>query len=261
MCRNSGGHSLFTSHQVLNISSLGGIKLTNHRMRIAFVDEFRMMLSIRNDGTFTEFILFDTLLPQDHPRNLRRAHPPLIYRDWLSLVIGLRNTSWGAFDRHGPLIVDPTQAIHVVDFFRRGSGDHATLAFRTQTLIEQVCSPSTGTDIPWSEWGRDSVALEFPVFDDSDIPNTLVQGHHLITVEKCVVPSNDQRQLRLRIFDFSLRACETLSDIGEGGESVRVVRYEDGRDLFLEGSEDLKEYELDSLDNGIFFHLVSDFCC
>ena len=229
-------------------------------MRIAFVDEFRMMLSIRNYGAFTGFILFDTLLPQDHPMNLRRAHPPLIYCDWGSRVTGLRNTSWGAFDRHGPLIVDPTQAIHVVDFFRNGSSDHATLAFRTQALIEQVFSPNTDADIPWGEWGRGSVALEFPVSNFSNIPRALVQGHHVIMVEKCVVPGSDKRQLRLRIFDFSLRACETLSDIREGGESVRAARYEDGRDLFLEGSEHLEASGFDSLDNGIFFLPVRGFC-
>ena len=233
----------------------------NGKTRIAFLDGFRIMFFTRGyNGAVTEPFLFDTLLPQDHPRNFRRVHLPLT-RDRVPITTALRNAPWEVLNRHEPLAIDPTQAIHVEDFLLRGdSPRNVILAFRTQALIEKAYSPSTDTDIPWDEWGMGSVVLEFPSFDVPDVPCTLVQGLHVIAVQQCDVPGSDRGQLRLRIFDFSLRACEALSDVWEGGGSVRPVRYEDGRDLLLEGSENLETYGLDSLDNGVFFHLVSDLC-
>jgi hypothetical protein len=79
-------------------------------------------------------------------------------------------------------------------------------------------------------------------------------------VEQYAVPGSRGKQLRLRTFDFRPRACGTLSDIGEGGESVRVARHEDGRDLLLEWSEEMDGRYLDSLSDGIFFYPVSRLC-
>ena len=210
-------------------------------------------------GGFGELVLFDTLLPQDHPRNLRRARPPLIYRGWVPYANTIHDAPWGALNRHAPLTVDPTQAIHVVTFLHGDKNRHVILAFRKQALIEQVCSLDTDADIPWDEWGRDSMILEIPI---SDNPRTLVQELHVIKVKMCGVrvPGGYKRQLRLRTFDFSLRACGALSDVGEGGEYLRAFRNEDGRDVFLEGSENLSEHGFGSLGNGIFFHPVSCFC-
>jgi hypothetical protein len=242
---------------VLDISSVDGRDLVECDLRATFLDEFRIMFSIADrTGDHNELVLFDTLLPQDHPRNLRRVCPPLIYHDWVPFV-GVRETSWGALNQHGSLITDPTQAIRVVDFHHDDRHRHARLAFRTQALIERACSPSTDRDIPWDEWGRGSVALEVSI---SGGLRTLVQGLCVITVKQCAVPGSHRSQLRLCIFDFRLRACGTLSDIGEGGESVRAARHGDRRDLFLEGSEEMDESFFETLGDGIFFYPVSHLC-
>jgi hypothetical protein len=158
--------------------------------------------------------------------------------------------------------MDPSPSIRpkrstLLSFFHSDSRRHVTLAFRTQVLIEQACSLSTDSEIPWDEWGRGSVALEAP---NPGRLHTLVQGLHVITVKKCAAPGSHREQLCLRSFDFSLRACGTLSDIGEGGEAVRAARHEDGRDLFLEGSENLDDWELYSLGDSVFFYPVSCLC-
>jgi hypothetical protein len=212
-----------------------------------------MFSTAERTGAHNELVLFDTALPQDHPRNLRRVCLPLVYRDWVPFVDD-RETPWGALEKHRSLIIDPTQAIRVVHFRHGDRHRYVKLAFRTQALIEQACSPSTDRDIPWDEWGRGSVVLDVPI---SGVLSVLAQGARVITMEHCTVPGSHRSQFRFRTFDFSLRACGTLSDIGEGSESVRVARHEDGRDLLLGGSEDLG---VDSMGDGIFFYPVSRLC-
>jgi hypothetical protein len=242
---------------VLDISSVNGKQLVECDVRVTFLDEFRMIFSaVCRTEAHDELVLVDTALPQDHPRNLRRVCLPLMCHDWAPFVDD-RETSLGALDKHRSLIVDPTQAIRTMHFRHDDRHRYIRLFFRTQALIEQACSPSTDRDIPWDEWGRGSVILEVPISAGS---YTLVQGPRVIAVEQCAVPGSHRIELRLRTFDFRLRACGTLSDIGEGGESVRVARHEHGRDLLLEGTEEIDEYLFDSLGDGIFFYPVSRLC-
>ena len=113
---------------------------TNYNIRATFLDEFRIMFSTHDyNGAITELFLFDTLLPQDYPRNLRRVHlPPTYYR--VPSTITLPDTPRGVLSWHEPLIVDPAQAIHIVKIFRADSCRHTILAFRIQALIEKARS-------------------------------------------------------------------------------------------------------------------------
>ena len=243
---------------------MDGEELDQTSTSIAFLDEFRMIVSAAADytGTFHELVLFNTLIPQDDPKSSRYVRPPPMYDDWVHLVHTFYNTSWGVLNQYGPLIVDPTQEIHVVKFYCEESRRRVILAFRTQALIEQACSLSTDTDILWDPdvrwdgWGKSSVALEIP----DDVLYILVQGLHVITVEVCVIPGSDRESLRFRTFDFSLWACGALSNVGDGGGFMWATWDGDGREVFLEGSENLDSSEFDSLGNGIFFHPVSHIC-
>ena len=245
---------------MLDISSVGGKKLDDYNTRVTFLDEFRIIFYVRNhDGYFAGFVLFNTLLQQGRPGSSLRFHAPPIYHKSAPsayfdrhLPLPLR-----AFDHHGPLIIDPTQAIHVICFSRSGRGHYVVLAFRVQALIERACSLSTNTDIFWHEWQGGSVALVVP---DPGNSSVLVQGLHVITVTPHVVYRRYGAQLCLRIFDFGLRACGSFSGIVKCDESVRAAWDKDGRIVFLEESEDLEEDKIESLGNGIFFYLVSHLC-
>jgi len=239
---------------------MGGKKLDDYNTRATFLDEFRIIFYVRNhDGYFAGFILFNTLLQQGRPGSSLRFHaPPIYYKPAPSAYFDRRlPLPLRPFDQHGPLIIDPTQAIHVMCFSRSGRDYYVVLAYRVQALIERACSLSTDTDIFWHEWQGGSVALVVPDRGNSSV---LVQGLHVIAVRPHVVYGRYEDQLCLHIFDFGLRACGSFSGVVRGDESVRAAWDKDGRIVFLEGSENLEGHQIESLGNGIFFYLVSDLC-
>ena len=61
-----------------------------------------------------EFTFFNTLVPQDHPSNLRRLRFPQRFRKCVPEVTVDMEMPLGALRRDGPLIVDPTQTLLVV---------------------------------------------------------------------------------------------------------------------------------------------------
>jgi len=239
--------------QVLELSSTDGSGLVGRDTKVTFLDEFRMMVSTpeRNDE-LAELVLINTLLPQDHPRNLRRFHIPPRYRKWFSFVITDRDGSLGTQD--GSIMIDPAQTILVVDLFECGEPLHIFLVLRKQALITRACSMSSDTHIPWDEWGRDVMIMEMPMHD----AYLLVQGVHVIVVKTRTPISGDTNHLRLRAFDFSLRGCSTLWD--KGGRAGRADFYEGGWDFLLEGSRGVPTWGLNSLGNGTFYSLVSFPC-
>jgi len=226
-------------------------QLVGPSTRITFLDEFRLMVSTpdHNNG-LAELVLFNTLLPQDHPRNLRRFRIPPRYRKQFPFVATDRDGSFGTQD--GSLITDPTQAILVADVCDCDEPPrHYSLILRTQALITRACSMSSDTCIPLDEWERDTVIMEMP----ADDTNIFVQGVHMIVVKKRAHIGDDMDHLRLRTFDFSLRGCSTLWD--KGDSAGRTDLYEGGRDFILEGTGGVSDWGLDSLGNGAFYSLVS----
>jgi len=242
---------LTSSPQVLNLSSMDESKLVGRDTMVTFLDEFRMMIpppDYNND--LAELVLFNTLLPQGHPRNLRRFHIPLRYRNRFPFIIIDRNRSLGTQD--GSFVIDPAQAILVVDLFDRDEPRHVLLVLRTQALITRVCSMSSDASIPWDEWGRDVMVMEMRTNDT----HIFVQGVHMIVVKKRA--HIDADNLRLRTFDFSLRGCSTLWD--KGSRTGRTDFYGGGRDFILGGTRGVSDWGLNSLGNGTFYSLVSCPC-
>ena len=98
--------------------------------------------------------------------------------------------------------------------------------------------------------------------DGSDgAPHPLVHGAHVILVNWSTAPGVDEYHQNICILDFSRRGWYTLSLHDEGYGVERRVSFEDGRNLSLEGSEYMDEWEFQSLGDGRFTYLVSHFPC
>ena len=187
-----------------------------------------------------EFTFFNTLVPQDHPSNLRRLRFPQRFRKCVPEVTVDMEMPLGALRRDGPLIVDPTQTLLVV---RLQAG--VFVIWRIQSLISHVYSTDGNTYIPWNELGRGAVTMDF-------LP--LIQGVHVIEGRAHAAPG-DKNHLRLRIFDFSRWSCGLLPE--NGAEAEQAALYKGGQDILFEGSENVDRGHLYSLGNGTFYSLVS----
>jgi len=240
--------------QVLELSSMDDSQSVRRSTKVTFLDEFRLMVLTPDYNGLAELVLFNTLLPQDHPRNLRRFRIPPRYRKQFPFVITDHDRSFGTQD--GSLITDPAQSILVVGVCDSEEPHHFYLVLRTQALITRACSMSSDTCIPWDEWERDAVIMEMPAHDS----HILLQGVHVIAVKRRAHIGEDTGHLRFCIFDFSLRGCSTLWNKGGRARSRRTDFYEGGRDLILEGTGRVSDRGLNSLGNGAFYSLVSCTC-
>ena len=201
---------------------------------VIFLDEFRTMLATRDTGTGSlQFIVFNTLIPQDCPMSSRRLDlPPQYDSDRCALIHVDQDRSLGTLDRDGPIITDPTQAILVVKLTKLYHGD-VLLVVRIQPLIECVCSPRTGAHIPWDEWGRDAVIMENPVSRYG--LDVYVHGTHLVLLE---IPYQFVQRgcPRVRTFDFCRHGCSALPLWHKGGGAERKALFLDGSEFVLEAT-------------------------
>jgi len=232
---------------VLALSSADERNPFKRRGAAVFLDEFRMMVFDRGHaGNPPEFTLFNTFISQDHPGNLRRFRIPMRYHKSVLVVKTEHSMSLGTPDRDGPLIVDPAQEFIVLELFDASAlKPYVLIVLRIQALIKRACSVDTEIQISWEEWGRDAMIMEMPTFDS----RIYVQGTHVVEAKVRSVSGGEAKRICLRTFDFSKRGCSTLWD--ESSETVRAAWHEDGRDLFLEGGDNMNLY---SLGNGTFFH-------
>ena len=191
--------------------------------QVVFLDEFRIALTHRNNAPVgPELLVFNTLIPQDNPRNVRRFRLPSKYRNWRAYVRLDHDRSLGVMNRGGPLITDPTQSVFIVDLSLNLLGQRELLVLRVQPMIELACSMRADVQIPWDEWGRGSVAV--------GIPMSLCRHVYLITVHGArllVIHSTDYADEHpyIRIFDFSRgeSAALPLSDANDDGTERRIL--------------------------------------
>lgn len=102
--------------QVFDYLSVEETIFTGGNYLITFLDELRIMVACCNNPLVgPELLVFNTLAPQGHPRNLRRFRLPPRYRDWTAHVRLGRDRSLGTVNRDEPLITDPAQAIFTMD--------------------------------------------------------------------------------------------------------------------------------------------------
>ena len=222
---------------------------------VTFLDEFRMM-ALHSTSTITldsypKLIVYDTLVPQDHPRSSRGFDLPRRYSGGHIKARVDRERSLGTVNRDGPLIADPTQAILVLEI-AEGYNPQVLLVVRAQALVEHVCSTRMDVRVPWGEWGRDAVIMDAPSYIGAS--STYVHGAHLMV--KTSYGYGATAYCCLRTLDFSQRTCRVMPlwDV-EGGGTERRASLDDGRVFVLEGYEG----RISSLGNGNLYHLVSCF--
>jgi len=122
--------------------------------KVIFLDEFRMMVSTaQSTRTISQFTVFDTLISQGSPTNLRRFCVPLKYSGWKPSMHVDRDMPLGTPNQDDPLIVDPAQAFVVLGLFSGVTSTSVYIVSRIQALINHTCSPSTEIYVRWGEWG------------------------------------------------------------------------------------------------------------
>jgi hypothetical protein len=227
--------------------------------RPTFIDEFRLSFFTYNFlRNCSELIVFNTLVPQDHPSNSRRFSVPSGHNDWGARIHVDRNRHLGTPDMDKPLVVDPAQAIFVVEL-QGGQGTSVLVAVRTQVLIEYTCSPRADFGVPWDDWRKGAVVMEIP--RHCNYRSTSVRGTKVVVQTFTGVQLGQPPSYRIHTFDFSRRGCSSLRFLNEeGGGTEREALFGDGRSFELEGSEGMRPQAiLESLDDGSLLYPVSCF--
>jgi len=85
LCGLNGYISLSSPHQVLDILSTDRRELIEGDPQVIFLDEFRIVV-IPTGWALTELGVFNTLIRQDHPGNLRRFGFPTEFRNWRAKI-------------------------------------------------------------------------------------------------------------------------------------------------------------------------------
>lgn len=242
--------------QVFDRSSVDGTELVSWNCQVAFLDEFRIVVSLCNFLVTPEVSIFNTLLPQDHPRHMRRFGLPQKYGQRGAHVRLDRDRSLGTVDRDGPLIVDPAQAILTIYLTPTVREPHTLVILRMQPLIEHTCSMRQDIQIPWEEWGRDAVVVEIPI--DCSYLTAAVHGARVLAIHH--IRRGPEECHRIYIFDFSRRASSALPLSSDGfGGTERRVEFKVGRSCVLEGGEGMSAWGLQSLGDSIVFYKASIF--
>ena len=244
--------------QVFDRSSADGSGLIKQDSRAAFLDEFRILVvPLNNFPHPPELFVFDTLLPQDHPRHLRRfGLPPKHNQENVHVHLDL-NRSLGTVERDGPLLVDPTQVIFIIELSQTAREPHVFLILRMQDLIQHTCSMRTEAQIPWDEWGRGTVVIEIPT--EITYLSIVIHGARLLAI--CDTHRESEGDHRIHIFDFCWRASIplTVSDGNDDGTERRAL-FKTGRSCLFEGGGGVSMWGLQPLGDSVVFYEVSISC-
>jgi len=221
------------------------------RCRVAFLDEFRVVVSYHGNLSDTVLVVINTFVPQEHPNNVRRFLCPQKYLGCGPEVYLGHDRSLGAMDGDDRFIADPSQAILMTSL---SPGDCAFLILRTQSLIEHSCSMRADVQIPWDEWGKDAVVMENP--RDYSFSDTFIHGARVLVIRTPLGAPEGHH--RVYAFDFSRRRSATLplSDGSEGGTESLAV-FEEGQSCVFEMGDGANRPRLVALGDSVMFHIVS----
>lgn len=177
--------------------------------------------------------MFNTLVPQGHPGDLRRLELPMEYR-WKIPIIhlgsnGLLETS----TRNGPLAVDSNQAICLIDSLSHG-GPRTVYVLQIRHLVEHASSVRAEVRIPWCEWGRYAMTMRSPA--GRSFKPVIIHGSHLLAMFSV---ENDKW---LDTFDFGPRGNGALRFSSRNNEQIYSVKRrlpipQKHRDLVMETPE------------------------
>jgi len=239
--------SLSSPHQVLDLSSTRRGEPVKQNARVIFLDEFRMVVA-PDERIITELVVFDTLIPQGHPGNLRQFRFPPEFRDRRARIFIDHDRDLGTPNRDEALIADPAQAVLTMQFGEHWEHHHL-LVVRTQVLTEQTYLVGTDPHICWDEWREDTVVMEVPVYGSSP---TFVHGARVVVVGIHFF-GWDQYHI---VHTFNFGRCSSLPLRGGAGGTERRVLFEDGANFEFELGDSMRD-ELLSLSDGSLFCLVS----
>ena len=251
----SGHIFLMAPSQVFDHSNRDGSGFDEWDLQVAFLDEFRIVVAY--DDTLPDvpgLAVFNTLFPQDHPQNLRWFRlPPKYLGRHASLVLGC-DRSLGTANRDGHLIVDPTQAILMVDLSLTSRQPRTFLILRMQPLFDYARSMRTDTQIPWDEWGRGVVSMAIPL--NSSLFISIVHGAHVLVIHDTLHDLG--LPYHINTHDFTRRGSATLplSDGDDGGIERRAV-FDDEHRCVFGGVGQVSLRESRTLGDSMPFSLVS----
>lgn len=202
-----------------------------------------------------ELVVFDTLVPREHPGNLRRFRLPPKYSGRGARVDLDLDRSLGTVNRDGHLIVDPTQAVFIINLAAPiVLGLQILLILRIQPMIEHARSMRADTHIPWDEWGSGAVAMEISI--ESGRFDTIIHGTRLLMVHDTYRILAGERY-RIHTFDFSRRGSAALP-LSDGDGKERAAVFKDGPSCTLKG-DGVNPWGLRSLGDSIPYSIVSLF--
>ena len=225
-----------------------------------FIDEFRLLVLTYDHLTEDpELVVFNTLIPQDHPNNARRFIVLPGPDDRGARILVDCDRPLGILDMDEPLVADPAQAIFVMEF-ASSQGPSFLVVVRTQALIEHVCSPRTDFNVPWDVWGKGAVVMELPTH--CHYVSTFVHGTKAMVQTVTGFRVGHHSTYGIHTFDFSRRGCSSLQLLNEegGGTEREALLFKDGWNFEFNGIKGMSPWDtLESLGDGSLFYLVSCF--
>ena len=241
-----GGRTLLNLPQVLDLSSADN-EFLNEGTGAIFLDEFRVAVIL--ETLAAGLAVFNTLVAQDHPGYFQQLVFPLeLHHMYVDIFVD-HDRDLGKPNQDEVLLHDPAQVVLVAHIWAFGE-PRILLVVRTQDLVEQVDSVRTDCRVPWDEWGRNVVAIQFPNDDGHEL-TTFVHGAQVMVV--CGPGGCD-----VRTFDFGQRGRGFLPLRGGADGTGRSILFEDGTHFRFEpglGFDPLDQ--LESLSDGSLIHLVS----
>jgi len=203
------------------------------------------MIVLPDGWTATDLAVFNTLIPQGDPGNLRRFVISPVFRGRLARIFVDRDRDLGSPNRDEAFIPDPAQAVLVMELGERWE-PHPLLVVQMRVLIEQKCSVRADSHIRWDEWRGDVVVMVVST-SGSILPTALVHGTQVAVVGWA------RHCYNVHTFDFAQRS--SLSLRGGAGGTERWVAFEDGANFKFAGNGGWDQFQ--SLSDGSLFSLVS----
>ena len=216
-----------SSSQVLDSPDLGGGGSLGPDHQVTFLDEFRIIATMRSNSYPEEtpdFFVFDTLIPHGEPGSLRRFKFSLGYHGLNASIHPDDTRPLWTLNRDCPLTIDQTQAIRVMELFTSCGKTQAILILRPQSLIEHMCSVQEDIEMPWDAWAGDTVVVK--ILPGDYIHPLAIHGSHMLAL----LPGQDRAHL-MHVFDFTLRGKDTLRF--SGGGAAGGAAPEDGSWVFM----------------------------